>query len=56
MDDLNNSEDREKFAAEFLAGQRDCREGVPHTDKSEAYNRGYATEYESEQIKSRRPK
>ena len=41
----------EIFEDEFLRGQRDCKEGVAHkSDQSEAYNRGYATEYEKEQL------
>lgn len=38
---------------DFLQGQQDCREGVPHEDgKGESYDRGYATEYELEQMRS----
>ena len=39
-----------KFEREFLQGQRDCRDGRPHTGGSDAYYRGYATQYESDQI------
>ncbi len=39
------------FSDDFLQGQRDCEEGIPHqTGKSEAYDRGYAAQYEMEQI------
>lgn len=38
------------FSTDFLRGQRDCKEGVTHCDQGEAYNRGYATQYESEQV------
>lgn len=32
--------------SDFLAGQRDCRDGVPHqVGRSESYNRGYSEEY-----------
>lgn len=34
---------------EFLRGQIDCKEGKPHTDQGEAYNRGYDTQYQDEQ-------
>lgn len=35
------------FIDDFLKGQRDCEKGVPHqSGKSEAYDRGYAAEYE----------
>ena len=37
-------------ADDFLQGQRDCEKGVPHKDGSESYNRGYAAQYELEQI------
>ena len=43
----------EKFEDEFLRGQRDCREGIPHkTGQSEAYDRGYSSEYSLEQVKT----
>lgn len=38
------------FCDAFLDGQLDCRAGIKHKDKSAAYNRGYATEYEAEQV------
>jgi hypothetical protein len=39
------------FEDDFLQGQKDCRNGVEHKPmQSEAYNRGYATQYEKEQI------
>lgn len=32
---------------EFLSGQRDCQNGVPHkADRSRSYDRGYSTQYE----------
>lgn len=38
-------------ASEFLRGQRDCEQGIPHkSGQSEEYNRGYAAQYELEQI------
>ena len=37
-------------ASEFLRGQRDCEQGIPHkAGQSEEYNRGYAYQYELEQ-------
>ena len=39
-----------KFEQEFLQGQRDCKKGESHTGKSEAYYRGYAAQYTSDQI------
>jgi hypothetical protein len=41
------------FEDDFLQGQRDCHDGIPHKpDQSDAYNRGYAAEYEMSQIKN----
>lgn len=38
---------------EFIKGQEDCKKGVPHKKGgSEAYTRGYATQYELEQVMS----
>ena len=38
------------FEDDFLKGQRDCRNGVPHKPmQSEAYNRGYGSQYSAEQ-------
>lgn len=38
---------------EFLRGQIDCQNGVQHkAGQSESYDRGYATEYEREQVAS----
>ncbi len=42
------------FVDDFLQGQRDCDNGIPHKDGSDAYNRGYNAQYESEQIKTER--
>ena len=41
-----------KFEQEFLQGQRDCKAGVKPASQSEAYHRGYSTQYESDQIDS----
>ncbi len=39
------------FEDDFLQGQRDCKNGVPHKPmQGEAYDRGYGAQYESEQI------
>jgi hypothetical protein len=36
---------------EFVNGQKDCKEGNPHkAGMSESYDRGYAVQYELEQI------
>ena len=36
---------------EFLKGQRDCADGVPHeAGKSVSYDAGYSAQYEDEQI------
>ncbi len=41
--------------SEFMQGQRDCRDGVDHkAGQSDSYDRGYATQYEYEQIQSAR--
>lgn len=38
-------------ADDFLQGQRDCQAGVKHeAGRSRDYNRGYAAEYEREQV------
>lgn len=38
------------FIEDFLRGQRDCSQGVQHqAGQSQAYDRGYAAEYEQEQ-------
>jgi hypothetical protein len=34
----------------FEQGRKDCREGIPHkTNQGEAYDRGYAMQYQFEQ-------
>lgn len=35
---------------EFVHGQRDCKNGVPHKDGTESYNAGYSAQYQLEQI------
>lgn len=48
MTDL--SRDTGNFIEDFLQGQMDASKGVEHkAGKSGAYNRGYASQYESEQ-------
>lgn len=43
------------FIDDFLAGQRDCLDGIPHQPgRSESYDRGYADQYEREQIEGAR--
>ena len=35
---------------DFLQGQRDCKDGVPHeAGKSKDYDAGYGSQYEAEQ-------
>lgn len=42
-----------KNASDFLRGQRDCQEGVPHKPgQSEDYDRGYSAQYTSEQVRA----
>jgi hypothetical protein len=39
----------DEFSDEFLRGQNDCFEGIPHKpDQSEAYDRGYSAQYHLE--------
>ena len=41
---------QDKFADEFLKGQKDCQEGKPAQPyKSDWYKRGYAAQYQHEQ-------
>ena len=40
----------EQWVNDFLLGQMDCQKGVEHKDGSDANNRGYAAQYESEQV------
>lgn len=41
------------FIDDFFAGQRDAEKGIPHkAGKSEAYDRGYETQYAAEQAQS----
>lgn len=35
-------------ADDFLQGQKDCQQGIPHKNGSDSYNRGYATQYQHE--------
>lgn len=39
--------------SEFIDGQKDCRDGKPHSDgKGASYDAGYSTQYQLEQIQS----
>jgi hypothetical protein len=39
---------------EFVNGQQDCKDGVPHKDgMGESYDAGYRVQYELEQISGR---
>lgn len=39
----------------FVDGQSDCKEGMPHkSGKGDAYDRGYAAQYELDQINNER--
>ena len=41
------------FSDDFLQGQKDCKDGITHKEgKSDAYDRGYSTQYTLEQIQS----
>ena len=40
-------------AKEFMRGQKDCKNGKPHKDQGEDYNRGYAAQYAMEQALSK---
>ena len=47
--------DQEIDVSEFMQGQRDCKAGIEHkAGQSDSYDRGYATQYELEQIESAR--
>lgn len=48
---INEQKFNEVFNADdFLKGQKDCKEGIPHkAGKSEDYNRGYGAQYQHEQ-------
>ena len=35
---------------DFIKGQEDCKNGVPHKPISEDYTRGYSAQYELEQM------
>lgn len=38
-------------ADDYLRGQRDCKDGIPQrAGQSPSYNRGYAAQYEWEQV------
>lgn len=37
------------FEQDFLRGRRDCKDGVPHKSQGDAYDRGYAAQYQHEQ-------
>ena len=40
---------------DFIKGQRDCAEGIPHkAGKSKSYDSGYSSQYTLEQIKTER--
>ena len=52
---MNISHEAAKAAAnydihDFIKGQRDCKEGVPHKDGTDSYNAGYSFQYELEQL------
>ena len=43
------------FQDDFLRGMKDCKKGIPSkSNQSEDYYRGYATQYQTEQIESER--
>lgn len=46
-----NKRERAMDADMFLQGQKDCLDGKPHkSGKGESYDRGYAAQYEMEQV------
>lgn len=43
------------WITEYFRGSADCSQGVPHrADQGEAYDRGYAAQYELEQLMTER--
>jgi len=43
--------DEQIDSKEFFRGQRDCENGVAHKEgQSKSYDRGYAAQYELEQV------
>lgn len=39
---------------DFIKGQEDCKNGVEHKSRSDAYDRGYSYQYWCEQEKTER--
>lgn len=35
---------------DYEQGKRDCEQGIPHYNKSEAYTQGYSDKYQEEAI------
>lgn len=44
----------EPMVSDFIDGQADCKNGIPHKSGSEFYDRGYAAQYELEQMNNER--
>ena len=44
----------EPIVSEFIDGQEDCKNGVPHQSGTKSYDRGYAAQYELEQMNTER--
>ena len=38
-------------AEEFMQGQRDCKDGIPHRKGTDSYIRGYAAQCAMEQVR-----
>lgn len=39
------------FLSEWMQGQKDCQDGISHTDgRGDSYDLGYSEEYEKQQI------
>jgi len=44
------------WSHEFIDGMEACKAGIPHEPGTDAYDRGYDTQYTHEQIKSEESK
>lgn len=48
---MGKAEQEIKNADDFLRGQSDCKDGIPHKpNMSDDYDRGYSAQYELEQL------
>ena len=44
----------EPIVSEFIDGQEDCKNGIPHQPGTKSYDRGYAAQYELEAMNTER--